>query len=139
LIEQGDKARYESVAAEYFGTANYKKQYQKEDKTAAKSFALFVYMKALYTFYADSIDAAFISKVIKYLKELYPSYGTVHPWELIFKYAYLLVRKKMPENKTLLKELKKTVTAFRNDGENSIINEIVRDFNTETKLTYMYR
>lgn len=104
-IESQNKEQYEKYAKEYYGgnesqteqfayVLGLGKAHNRELPTF--KFALFLFIKAFYTFYKDDANnCAVLTKLvsidstIKKDKEIVSDL-TDHPWELIFKYAALL-------------------------------------------------
>lgn len=101
-IMQKDQVNYEVWAPKYFGGFDQlSDQWQyimsldgDNAKKLAVKFAIFVYMKALYTFYKDTAPNALKERCIYIKKELKKFHKegehNGHPWELIYKYIYLL-------------------------------------------------
>ncbi|NLK27310.1 MAG: hypothetical protein GX306_03060 [Clostridiales bacterium] len=90
-IDQKDYNLYKKYAAEYFGgTLDPKDQFQSilnmDHHKIDRNFAFFVYIKALWYFYKDSMDTEFVLQIAKmdYEEEGFITDG--HPWELIGKY-----------------------------------------------------
>jgi len=108
LAEKGDRAGYEKYAPLYFGgseTLEDQLKYILEESTKGRSavismkYALYVYVKAFYVFYADTADSRFMGKIMN-LPDIIACYGEVsrreinnHPWEIIYKYLALAALK----------------------------------------------
>lgn len=89
LIEKGDVSTYEENAEIYFGARDKKRQFEniiQLDSTTIR-YALFVYIKALYIFYRESVPKSFLREVVKRVMKQYKKTSGGHPWELILKYC----------------------------------------------------
>lgn len=68
-----------------------------EQKNQSFKFAFYVYIKALYTFYADTMNREQKRKVLTWASNVKTSakkdHVNGHPWELIYKYFALLAVK----------------------------------------------
>lgn len=108
-IENKEREKYEKLAEEYYGgyrtldeQLNYLIREGSKEKSIAKfalSYALYVYIKAFYTFYIDEKDnkeilnklihiEQTINSVLRKKESAKPQTG--HPWEIIYKYVALL-------------------------------------------------
>lgn len=108
-IDMGDKTAYEELSIEYFGcNTDLEKQFEyivsegKKEKNARFSlkFAMYLYIKGIYTFYMDEVSNRLINKLldieksIKKISSIALKQINGHPWELIFKYIALIAIKK---------------------------------------------
>ncbi len=157
-IMAGNKDKYEEYAKEYFGGTNdLLKQFNYiarngagDDPLFSMKFALYVYIRSLYVFYADSIPA----KLIEKLKNIESSLVSInrcaekqlggHPWEIIYKYNALILNAK-GDKKTAQKYLS-ALEEFAGSSS-GIIKEICdagiceckgEAYNGHHKLAYMY-
>ena len=104
LLDMEMRKEYEREAFLYFGgTADLREQFlylvQNGAGPAAKfslNFALYVYVRALYTFYRKDMTAKLQGMLFDIeitLRNLHPEAGELingHPWEIIYKYLALL-------------------------------------------------
>ena len=106
-ISAGNKEKYETYAREYFGgekciVEQFDYLVREGAKTQARfslKFAFYVYIKALYNFYLDSIPEKLLNK----LKSIEKAFSDInedatrqingHPWEVIYKYLALIMHK----------------------------------------------
>lgn len=101
-IDMGNRESYEEYAPRFFGGQQaIMDQYsylqnmsEEEEKNQSYKFALYVFIKALYTFYADQINSDGKRAIIKWAANPKDSakakHLNGHPWELIYKYFALL-------------------------------------------------
>lgn len=137
LIEQRNKKGYEKVAKDYFGSNNIDEQLSTFDKETMNAFALFVYLKALYTFYLDDINTNTIDNLITFIDE--QKSDNDHPWELIYNYAYKIAYVCLKEDKKRQDKFYKKARTCVKPPENSVINAIIDSFDNPSGLTYMYK
>ena len=100
-IDMGEEEKYAVWAKEYFGGEqkldnqfNYLiREGAKEDAVISLKFALYVFIKAIYTFYMDTAGKKLFNKlldletIMKTLDKLSLKQLNGHPWELIYKYV----------------------------------------------------
>lgn len=101
-IDMGNRESYEKYAPRFFGGkqavmdqyAYLQNMTEEEEKNQSYKFAFYVFIKALYTFYADDINSDEKRILMKWAAN--PKDSTKakhlngHPWELIYKYFALL-------------------------------------------------
>ena len=106
-IASGNKKGYEECARHYYGERNsLKGQFDYiarkgagENARFALKYALYVYIKALYTFYSEDISQnggllnklKDIEKALTDLNKSAENQINGHPWELIYKYVALIM------------------------------------------------
>ena len=101
-IDMGNRESYEEYAPRFFGgqqTVMDQYEYlqhmtEEEEKNQSYKFAFYVFIKALYTFYADDIKGDGRRTLLKWAANPKDSskakHLNGHPWELIYKYFALL-------------------------------------------------
>lgn len=101
-IDMGNRESYEEYAPRFFGGqqtvmdqyAYLQHMTKEEEKNQSYKFAFFVFIKALYTFYADDIKGDGRRTLLKWAANPKDSakvkHLNGHPWELIYKYYALL-------------------------------------------------
>lgn len=101
-IDMGNRESYEKYAPRFFGGkqavmdqyAYLQNMTEEEEKNQSYKFAFYVFIKALYTFYADDINSDEKRTLIKWAANPKDSakakHLNGHPWELIYKYFALL-------------------------------------------------
>ena len=101
-IDMGNRESYEEYAPRFFGGkqavmdqyAYLQNMTEEEEKNQSYKFAFYVFIKALYTFYADDINSDEKRTLIKWAANPKDSakakHLNGHPWELIYKYFALL-------------------------------------------------
>ena len=106
-ISSGNRERYEEYAKEYFeGRTVPEEQFDYLIRAGVGAnarfslkYALFVWVKALHTFYLDSVPASLIDKIkdiemtLTVLKNGAEKQINGHPWEMIYKYLVLIMLK----------------------------------------------
>ena len=104
-IDMRNLEGYESYASKYLGNkedimdqfAYLQSMTEDEQKNQSFKFAFYVYIKALYTFYADTMNREQKRKVLTWASNVKTSakkdHVNGHPWELIYKYFALLAVK----------------------------------------------
>lgn len=104
-IDMRNLEGYESYASKYFGNKQdvmgqfeyLKSMTEDEQKNQSFKFALYVYIKALYTFYADTMKKEHKREMLTWAgnvkKSAKSDHVNGHPWELIYKYFALLAVK----------------------------------------------
>ena len=161
-ISSGNKEKYEELAREYFGGKNsLKDQFNYLAREGARQqarfslkFAAYVYIKALYKFYLENIPEKLINK----LKDIDTSLSNLnkeaekqingHPWEIIYKYLALIMRRYNEGEVASAYEDKIKMFADQSEG---IIQSIAKDSlrecgistyqdenNFDSRFTYMY-
>ncbi|MBR2894492.1 MAG: hypothetical protein IKC03_02395 [Oscillospiraceae bacterium] len=151
-IESGMQEEYEALAAVYFRAEGLRKQLDAigaMDNTSRK-FALFVFVKALRTFYLDQISKSeteqYLGRILGWKNE---DLGE-HPWELIWRHcAVVALTKKLTRQAELCCTRLENFASVRGDGllydicreslEEAICLREGRVFQGNDKLTYMYR
>jgi len=109
LIESNRKEDYKTYAADYFnGITDLNEQLEYLIREGSKSreqgpkfslgYALYVYIKAFYVFYKDDLQNIAVTRKLVNIRRTIcslikngPQFMNGHPWELIFKYAAMLV------------------------------------------------
>lgn len=162
-IEQKNKEKYDQCAKTYFcGKEELTEQFQVLVTEGAKGknarfslkFALYIFIKAAYTFYLDELPQALVIQlkdIEKSLQSICPNAKMQingHPWEIIYKYLALIMLK-YREPQLASGYIKKIEMGMKNQGK--IIDLIVEqgraEYETaigkrepvENGLTYMYR
>lgn len=107
-IEMGEKEKYDERARMYFGNqSNLRKQLQyifsegsKTNPIFSMKFALYVYIKGIYSFHLDDIGESLLEKLCN-IEDTLKQAGNItlrerngHPWEIIYKYLALIALKK---------------------------------------------
>ena len=155
-ICKNKKKEYEKLAGEYFdGYSDLIEQFDYLVKEGAKTkearfslkFALYVYVKALYVFYRDSLPSKLIHKLSSIenaLISIDENAGKMingHPWEMIYKYLALIMKDVGDSNRAeaYCKKCKEMFT----DSEGlirQITEESIRRMENgdSESLTYMY-
>lgn len=101
-IDMGNRESYEAYAPRFFGGqqavmhqyAYLENMTEEEEKNQSYKFGVYVFIKALYTFYSDTISDVGKRMLLNWVA--YPKTSTKfkhmngHPWELIYKYVMLL-------------------------------------------------
>ncbi|MBO5620713.1 MAG: hypothetical protein J5959_03695, partial [Butyrivibrio sp.] len=118
-----DKERYDQYSKEMFGDQDEPmKQLEyivmegskEENPKIFLKFALFIYLKGLYTFHIDDIDDENLGKIlnirntINSIRQVSESQFNGHPWPLIYKYLALFAHDRGRE-----RELAKYVSAIK--------------------------
>lgn len=129
-IEDGDEKKYRENALDYFnGRSDLEEQLfylieegskkREESPRFSLGYAMFVFIKAFYTFYKDDPNNNAVAEKLVHMKETVNGviangerYMKNHPWEIIFKYSAMLTdatNEKNPartrsENKRFAKE-----------------------------------
>ena len=161
-ISAGNKEKYEELAREYFGGNNslidqfnyLAREGAKPQARFSLKFALYVYVKALYRFYPDSIPEKLINKLKNIEKSLSDLNKAAekqingHPWEITYKYLALIMR--WYNEGDAAKAYENKIRAFadcsegiiQNIAENSLrecgVFTSQDDGKTEYRFTYMY-
>lgn len=104
-IDQNNEEEYSKKAKDYFGEKDklwsqfiyLKTKFKKAQKDQSFKFAFFVFIKALYFFYAEDLKKEERSEILEWAKDLKEkdahNHITGHPWELNYKYLALLALK----------------------------------------------
>lgn len=97
LISSGDKDTYKSLAPKYFGADKIMTQFKKisANEQINDRFALFVWVKAWYCFFADYTSKKETTDILREISKKSKKFISQpddysHPWELIFKYLVLM-------------------------------------------------
>ena len=155
-ICNGLKEKYEQHAAEYFGNHkilieqfNYiAKEGSKNNARISMKYALYVYIKAVYTFYADELPAKLLNKLKNVEKALTDVNRMAqkqingHPWELIYKYLALIMDRYNYENE--VERYKNSLEMMFQNAEGLIkliADESIRSITEKTEtsnFTFMY-
>lgn len=164
LIEQKSFDEYKKYSRQYFHCETLKEQlisildnYKTTPQNNAWMFMLFVFMKALYLLYLDTLQ----KNDLKLLKELLLKFDTVksisnkenHPWELIYKYAaFCCLKVGNKEYNEKAKEYIKEAKNVLGDEKVGILQQIIDEIDVQydsvlngkdafekSQLTYMYR
>lgn len=168
-IEIEDEAKYAQWVKEYFGgEAGLEKQFhylvmegaKEDDAKISLKFALFLFIKAVYTFYMDKAGKKLVNKlldvenVMKGMTKNIEKQLNGHPWEIIYKYCAFIAldtgKKDVAEvfiNKSqeCLEEKGHTVDELVRFGvcqyqEKCGMEPEAEDFaELKEKITYMYR
>lgn len=157
-IESGRINDYEKLAADYFGSANQKEQLISileniEENTKAYSFALYVYLKAIYILYSNTLDKKAVKEIVQkldFLKKF--KMNEDHPFEMIYKYISFLCL--LIENKEFNDKAKEYIDLAKNtlSKPEGILVKILDEINIQyesvlngkaafekSELGYMYR
>lgn len=156
-IDQGWKNQYELYAKEYFGNEeNLENQFlyiategaKEKNAVITLKYALYVYVKAIYTFYRHEIPNSLVCKlknIENALEDVNPKAWKQfngHPWEIIFKYlALIMIDEKFYKEKDIYKlklveKLEKSQGLIRDICQESIKN--IEENELKSKYTYMY-
>lgn len=142
LIEMGDVKKYEKVSEEYFSISGLDSQLKsifdvsskksRDDKRFAPEFALYLYVKGLYSLYeVETISPEILEGLRNIDKKFVNKTGEDHPWELIYKYlAFIFYR--VGDVETANAYMEKTRIAHYEKGQ--IIDAIILHGELEYKL-----
>lgn len=114
-VEAGDKDKYEQYAVVYFESKDRLKQLENivySDKLS-KEYALYLFLKAQYTFYVKENPERIMKKVTELIPNITNAQRIDNPWEMIYKYCAFIYLN-MKQRKLADEYMDKAMTCIEN-------------------------